>query len=319
MGGHAPPVSIRLIHIMLQTFHRYRFQYLMILPGLILGGMFVFYPIVASIYFALHDWTGFNSAKVFVGLANFSKLFTDPIFWSAFGRSLIFLLGTVPLQMALSLVLAILLNNQFLKLSSLFRTMIFLPVVTPVAVIGIIWTFLLSPFNGPINGLFMNLGVISRPIDFLGSSDTVMSSVILVYVWKWLGITMIYWLAALQTVPDDVYDAARLDNCKSGRLVRYVILPIIKPFALAILLISAVSALNVFPLIMAMTNGGPFFASEVMEIFIYRTAFATGDGSIPRLGYAAAAGVFFGAVVLALTVLQAVVTRKARSQKEPAV
>lgn len=300
---------------MLQTLRRYRHQYLMLLPGLVLGGMFVFYPIVASLYFALHDWSGFNSAKVFVGLGNFVKLFTDPIFWDAFGRSLLFLLGTVPLQMLLSLIVAVMLNNQLLKMSSFFRTMIFLPVVTPVAVIGIVWTFLLSPFNGPVNGFLLDLGLISRPVDFLGSADTVMPSVILVYVWKWLGLTMIYWLAALQTVPEDVYDAARLDNCKRARLLYHVVMPIILPFALAILLISAVGALNVFPLIMAMTNGGPFFSSEVMEIFIYRTAFATGDGSIPRLGYAAAAGVFFGAVVLALTIVQGVVTRKARGQK----
>lgn len=300
---------------MLQTLRRYRHQYLMLLPGLVLGGMFVFYPIVASLYFALHDWSGFNSAKVFVGLGNFVKLFTDPIFWDAFGRSLLFLLGTVPLQMLLSLIVAVMLNNQLLKMSSFFRTMIFLPVVTPVAVIGIVWTFLLSPFNGPVNGFLLDWGLISRPVDFLGSADTVMPSVILVYVWKWLGLTMIYWLAALQTVPEDVYDAARLDNCKRARLLYHVVMPIILPFALAILLISAVGALNVFPLIMAMTNGGPFFSSEVMEIFIYRTAFATGDGSIPRLGYAAAAGVFFGAVVLALTIVQGVVTRKTRDQK----
>ena len=260
----------------------------------------------------MHDWSGFNEDKVFIGIGNFTRLMGDPFFWAAFSRSLIFLLGTVPAQMILGLVLAVILNDRLLKMSNVFRTFIFLPVVTPVAVIGIVWTFMLSPFNGPINGLLLDLGVVSRPIDFLGSTDTVMPSVIGVYVWKWLGITVIYWLAALQTVPSDVYEAARLDNCKGARLIWYVILPIVAPFALMILLISAVAALNVFPLIMSMTNGGPFFASEVMEIFVYRQAFATGDGSIPELGYAAAAGVFFGAVVLALTMVQAVIGRRAR-------
>lgn len=301
-----------------QTLYRYRYQYLMLVPGLILAGMFVFYPIFAAVYYAMHDWSGFNADMVFVGLGNFATLFSDPIFWDAFGRSLLFLVGTVPAQLVLSLILAVILNNQLLKLSTTFRTMIFLPVVTPVAVIGIIWTFLLSPFNGPINGLLLNLGLITRPIDFLGSSDTVMPSVIGVYVWKWLGITLIYWLAALQTVPSDVYDAAKLDNCRGGRLIWYVILPIILPFAVAILLISSVAALNVFPLIMSMTNGGPFFGSEVMEIFIYRTAFATEDGSIPRLGYAAAAGVFFGAIMLTLTALQSLATRRARRSTQEA-
>lgn len=297
--------------------YRYRHQYLTLLPGLILGGMFVFYPIFAALYFAMHDWSGFNADKVFIGLGNFTRLIGDPFFWAAFSRSLIFLLGTVPAQMVLGLVLAVILNDRLLKMSNVFRTFIFLPVVTPVAVIGIVWTFMLSPFNGPINGLLTDLGVVSRPVDFLGSTDTVMPSVIGVYVWKWLGITVIYWLAALQTVPSDVYEAARLDNCRGARLVWYVILPIVAPFALMILLISAVAALNVFPLIMSMTNGGPFFASEVMEIFVYRKAFATGDGSIPELGYAAAAGVFFGLVVLALTVAQAVIGRRARREVTP--
>lgn len=291
-----------------------RALYLAMLPGLLLAGLFTFYPILAAGYYALFDWSGFNSPRLFVGLENFQRLMQDPFFWAAFRRSLIFLLGTVPLQMFVSLWIAVLLNNRLLKLSTVFRTLIFLPVVTPVAVIGIVWTFLLSPFNGPINGLLLDLGLLSRPIDFLGSSDTVMPSVILVYVWKWLGLTMIYWLAALQTVPDDVLEAARLDNCKGARLLALVILPIIRPFALVILLISAVGALNVFPLIMSMTNGGPFFSSEVIEIFIYRSAFATAEGTRTQLGYAAAAGVLFGLLIMLLTLLQALVSQRARSR-----
>ena len=105
-----------------------------------------------------------NADIKFVGFQNFVDLFHDPIFWNAFGRSIYFLAGTVPAQLVLSLMLAMVLNNQLLKLSNLFRTMVFLPVVTPVAVIGIVWTFLLSPFNGPINGLLLDIGLIARPI-----------------------------------------------------------------------------------------------------------------------------------------------------------
>ena len=123
----------------------------MLLPGLILSGMFVFYPIFAAVFYAMQDWSGFNADIKFVGFQNFVDLFRDPIFWNAFGRSIYFLAGTVPAQLVLSLMLAMVLNNQLLKLSNLFRTMVFLPVVTPVAVIGIVWTFLLSPFNGPIS------------------------------------------------------------------------------------------------------------------------------------------------------------------------
>lgn len=284
-----------------------------LVPGLLLAGMFTFYPILAAGYYALYEWSGFNSPKVFVGLGNFRQLLQDPFFWSAFRRSLVFLLGTVPLQMALSLWFAVILNNQLLKLSNFFRTFIFLPVVTPVAVIGIVWTFLLSPFNGPINGLLLDFGLIDRPLDFLGETSSVMPTLVVVYVWKWLGLTMIYWLAALQTVPEDVYEAAKLDHCSGGRLLWFVILPIIRPFAIVILLISAVSALNVFPLIMSMTNGGPFFSSEVIEVFIYRSAFATAEGTRTQLGYAAAAGVLFGLIVMSLTLVQALISQRGKS------
>ena len=123
---------------------------------------------------------------------------------------------------------------------------------------------------------------------------------------------MMYWLAALQTVPQDVYDAAKIDGAQGYRLWIHIILPIVLPFAIVIILVEAVSALNVFPLIETMTAGGPFFSSEVMEVYIFRTAFVTDAGTMPRLGYACAAGVFWGVVVLFITALQGFWMRRTR-------
>lgn len=125
--------------------------------------------------------------------------------------------------------------------------------------------------------------------------------------------TLIYWLAALQTVPAELYEAARMDGVKPVQFTLHVVLPLIAPFAVVIGLISAISALNVFPLVQATTQGGPYFASEVMEVFIFRTAF----GTSPRLGYASAAGVLFGLAVMVLTIIQIVVVRRIR-RREPA-
>jgi multiple sugar transport system permease protein len=121
-----------------------------------------------------------------------------------------------------------------------------------------------------------------------------------------------YWLAALQTVPQDVYDAAKIDGAQGFKLWFHIILPIVLPFAIVIVLVEAVGALNVFPLIETMTAGGPFFSSEVMEVYIFRTAFVTDSGTMPRLGYACAAGVFWGVAVLCITVLQGIWIRKTR-------
>ncbi len=293
-----------------------RIDYLFLIPGLLIFGAFILWPMLASFYYSTLDWTGFGENAKFVGLKNFTDLLHDEFFYAAFRRSFSFMLMTVPIQMLLALVLAIILNNKLLKLSTFFRAMIFLPVVTPVAVIGIIMVLLLSPFNGPINGLLLDTGLVTRVVDFLGSPTIVLWTLAVIYVWKWTGITLIYWLAALQTVPDELYEAAKLDGVKSWQVMVYMVMPIIAPFAGVIALISAINALNVFPLIQSTTQGGPFFSSEVMEVYIFRTAFAPASGQFPRLGYASAAGVIFGLSIIALTIVQAILMRRIR-RKEP--
>lgn len=293
-----------------------RVDYLFLVPGMLIFGAFILYPIFAAEYFSLLNWSGFDANAKFIGLANYVELLHDPFFWNAFGRSFLFTLSTVPAQMIISLIIAIVLNNKLLKLSALFRTMIFLPVVTPVAVIGIVMTIMLSPFNGPINMAILDIGLLSRPLDFLGDPDLVLWTLAAIYVWKWVGVTMVYWLAALQTVPAELYEACKLDGVKGWQVTLYVIMPMIMPFAIVIALISAISALNVFPLIMSMTQGGPYFASEVMEVYIFRYAFATA-GAIPRLGYASAAGVFFGLAIMSLTILQVLAVRHLRNREKP--
>jgi len=122
-------------------------------------------------------------------------------------------------------------------------------------------------------------------------------------------------LAALQTVPAELREAARIDGVKGWQMTVFVVLPMIMPFAIVIALVSAISALNVFPLIQSMTQGGPFFASEVMEVYIFRNAFASMGGAVPRLGYASAAGVFFGLAIMVLTILQIVAVRHLRMRE----
>ncbi|HTV71431.1 MAG TPA: sugar ABC transporter permease [Rhizobiaceae bacterium] len=288
-------------------------EYLFLVPGMLIFGTFIIYPMLASQYYSLLQWTGFDSNQVFIGFDNYVALLGDSFFWDAFLRSFVFTAITVPAQLLISLIIAIVLNDRLLRLSALFRTLIFLPVVTPVAVIGIVMAIMLSPFNGPVNIALLDAGFVTRALDFLGDPNLVLPTLAAIYVWKWTGVTMVYWLAALQTVPRELFEAARLDGVRGWQVAVFIILPMIMPFAIVITLISAISALNVFPLIQAMTQGGPFFASEVMEVFIFRTAFAPGGGAVPQLGYASAAGVFFGVAIMVLTILQIVATRHLRS------
>lgn len=292
-----------------------RWCYLFILPSLILSAMFTFYPAIASWYISALQWTGFSAERSFIGLDNYREVIADPYFWNAFKRSFIFMFVAVPIQLVLSLLIAIVLNDQSLRLSPFFRTMFFIPVVTTAAIVGIVMQFIMSPFNGPLNMALLDIGLVDRSINFLGEPGTALWSVIGVYVWKWSGLTMIYWLAALQVVPNELYEAARVDGANRWKIHWSITFPLILPFAAIIALIAAIGALNVFPLVQTMTAGGPFFSTEVMEIYIYRTAFGAG-GSVPRLGYASAAGVWFGVCVMLIALVQGLAARRARAARQ---
>lgn len=281
------------------------------LPSLVLIVMFSLYPIVASWFYSLLDWNGITSTSYFVGLANYQELIHDPYFWAAFQRSFLFAVASVPPELFLSLVVAIILNETSLRFAPQFRTLFFIPVVTTTAIMSIVMSFVFSAFNGPVNQALIDVHFITRPIDFLGNPRTALWTTVVVGVWKWFGQPMIYWLAGLQTIPEEVYEAARVDGAGWWSTLRSITLPMLTPFALIILLIVSVGNLQVFALIQAMTNGGPFFSTETMELYIYRNAFGATPGSatVPRLGYASAAGVIFGVCIMVI-VLALVLVRQ---------
>lgn len=304
------PDARRLAHSksLAQRIWAARWCYLFMTPALTLAALFTFYPIIMSWYYSLFQWSGFTTTKHFIGLANYSEVLADKYFWDAFLRSFLFMLVSMPIKLTLALLLAIVLNDQAMRtVSPAFRTLFFLPVVTTAAIIGIMMTFVLSPFNGPLNKALMQIGLIGGPIDFLGNPQVALWTVIGVEIWKWLGQPMIYWLAALQVIPQSLYEAAKIDGADWWRQLRHITLPLLIPFAIVIILITAVGTLRVFPLVQTMTGGGPFFATEVMEVYIYRTAFGSDMGGIgvPRLGYASAAGVVFGVSIMLIALLQA--------------
>lgn len=277
-------------------------------PTVVLYGIFTVYPIVGSYWYSLLDWDGFTATKTFVGLANYREVIADPLFWGAFLHTVLFMVVTVPVQVFLSLLAAILLNSPKMPLSRVFRTALFLPVVTTTAIVGVVMQSIFDPSNGPVNLFLQKFGV-GDGINFLGSSHTSLWTSMGVYVWKWLGITLIYWLAALQTVPKELYEAGSIDGATTPKLFRHITLPLLKPFTIIITLLSLEASLHVFDLIQTMTGGGPYYSSEVLEIYIYRWAFAA---TIPRLGYASAAAVIFGLFVFVIGIFQLLGVRAAR-------
>jgi multiple sugar transport system permease protein len=292
--------------LILQRLWHDRWIYIFLLPTVSLYLLFTVWPIIASYWYSLLDWNGFDQNPTFVGLGNYVELVHDPLFWNAFRNSFVYMLIVVPCRVGLALVLALLLNDPRLPFAKLLRTAFFLPVVTTTAIIGVMMTFILDPGGGPINSALLSLGLVKRPVEFLGGGIGLLTAAG-VDIWKWLGLTLIYWLAALQTIPVDVKEAARVDGAGSVQTFFHIIFPLLLPFTLIITLITALGALHGFDLMLTLTGGGPAFSTEIIEIYIYRWAFTA---SVPRLGYASAAAVFFGLATLILALAQVVALRK---------
>jgi ABC-type sugar transport system permease subunit len=199
------------------------------------------------------------------------------------------------------------LTRRWLWLKRFFRTLFFVPVILPVSVAGLIFTYLLNPSNGALNSFLRSLGITQQPIDLLGHDNTALLALVLISVWQIFGQYLIYWMAALQNVPDDLYEAAEIDGCGEWRKLLHITLPVISPMAAIIALLALVNALHVFGLVVTLTSGGPGRSTYVMSYFIYVEAFS----QIPyKYGYASAAALLFGVLALVFVAAQGHLVRR---------
>mgnify|MGYP002524444641 CR=1 FL=1 len=276
---------------------------------------FVFqgWPILCSIWYSLLDWSGMTTNYKFVGLSNYRELLSDQLFWNAFFNSFKYTALIVPLELAVSLFIAYVLNNQKLKFKSGYRTIFFLPVVTTASIVGIIMVFVFG-VNGPVNNLLINVGMLKRGINWLGNGKYAMGTVVLISIWKDCGTYMIYWLAALQSVPQDLYEAATVDGATKRRTFFQIVLPLIAPTAGIIAILCTINSLKVFDLVKTMTEGGPFYATDVIATFVYRSAFSSEIG-MPRLGYSSAAALIFGFAVIVVGAILNTIKGKLNSKR----
>ena len=261
--------------------------------------MFQGYPIITSAWYSMLDWSGMTMNATFVGLQNFKELLADPLFRNSVANSFKYMIFSVPIQLILSLVIAYILTSIIRKGATVFRTMYFIPVITTASIVGIIMIFIFGG-TGPINQVLALLGI--DTINFLGNEKTALFTVVLIGIWKDLGTYMIYWIAALQSVSQDVYEAAKIDGAGKFRTFTDVVFPLILPIGGVIAVLCVIGSLKVFDIVQTMTNGGPYFATDVVATFVYRTAYSSTTGS-PRLGYASAAALLFGLMVVTIGIV----------------
>lgn len=292
----------------------YLWVYLFFAPFLIFYLGFTLWPLFATLIYSFLDWDGAKPItwERFVGVKNYLTILNTPLFWKSFINTIIFAILNTVIKLPLSLLMAIILLRKWLWMKRFFRTLFFTPMIVPVAIAGLIFTLLLNPANGAVNDFLKSLGVIKRSFDFLGNSNTALLTVILVSVWQIFGQYMIYWMAALQNVPEEVYEAAEIDGVNEWEKLIYITLPIIRPLAVIIGFLAFVNALRVFGIIVTMTAGGPGSETYVVSYFIYTQAFS----EVPfRYGYASAAALFFGVTMLMTVTIQGYFVRRAKQRQ----
>lgn len=275
-----------------------RFQpaWLFAAPSLIILLAFIVYPILESFRYSLYDWRIGAASQEWVGLGNYAELFGDERFWNALYVTVAFSVVSLVAQLLLGFAAAMALQHET-WFNRMVRSVFFFPTIVSLAIIGMVWRFMLDPNIGLIGGLTQMLG--AEPIPWLQDTSLALPAVIAVGVWKNVGFTMIILLAGLKGVPAHLYEAARLDGAKGVQLIRHVTLPGIRPTLLFATMILTINSLQVFDLVYAMTNGGPLFATDTLVTMMFREGFVNF-----RQGYASAIAWVLFAIIMALSALQ---------------
>ncbi|MGF1948614.1 MULTISPECIES: carbohydrate ABC transporter permease [Enterococcus] len=270
-----------------------------LMPMLIFYVGFTIYPFLLNILYSFLNWNGITKTANFIGWENYRQLIGNGIFWNAVKNSLLYALFGTTFQILISFLLAYLVEFGSFKRKKLLRILFILPIVATTATMGMMMK---SFFNheGLLNTFLTSIGLSAQP--FLTDPKYVFGVVILVSVWKETGTLFIYWLAGFQMVSEEVVEAAKIDGVTTFSLLTKIIMPMIKPVVVMITTVTFLNSLKVFDLIQTMTAGGPYFATDVLSTFIYRTAFSSSFGS-PQLSYASSAAV----VAVLLTIIMSLI------------
>lgn len=269
--------------------------YAFVAPNMLLMALFLFVPIAFAIQLSLQDTQGFGDPE-WIGLGNYARMAADPIFWQSLGNTLVFTAITVPIELAGGLALAVLLNSG-LPASGVFRTLIVLPLVISGVASGMIAVTIFSQGSGIINKALVSLGL--SPVAWQSDGTAAFVSVMITAIWLRIGFNMVIYLAGLQSISPELYEAARIDNANRWQLFRYITVPLVGPSTFFLLIMNVIASFQVFDVVFVMTGGGPGYATSVLGTYAYRNGF-----QIREQGYGAAIGVVILVITLIFTYVQ---------------
>ena len=247
---------------------------LMLAPSLLFLAAFTYWPILRSAAYGFFDVQLGSKDIYFVGWENYQRLWADPLFWTSLRNTVVYMVVTVPASIALALVLAVALDRG-LRGTALYRAAYFYPVMIPSVAAGMVWVFLYAPGYGPVNGLMEALGL--PQLEWLYDKRWALPAIIVMSIWKYAGYFMLILLAALQLVPRDLYEAARLDGVSGFRQLVHITVPLISPTLYFVVIIGVLHSYQIFDYVFVMTQGGPADATNVLTFYIYQNAFQFQD------------------------------------------
>lgn len=267
-----------------------------VLPTLIIMSAIVFIPIILSVKYSMFDWGGVGTGT-FIGLENYKNMFMDMRFLHSVKNSLLFAVVSIVIQLPISLLLALILASG-VKFEKFYRTVYFIPVIISTVVIGQLWIKIYNADYGLLNTILRAIGQSQLAHDWLGKEDTALISCFIPILWQYVGYHMLIMYARAKSISSDINEAAKIDGASPIKTAFYITIPLLKPILKVCMTFSLIGALKVFDLIYVLTNGGPFFSTEVPSTLMYTTIFDN-----YKYGYGSAISVFIIIECLILTVI----------------
>ncbi|WP_281883421.1 carbohydrate ABC transporter permease [Paenibacillus sp. YYML68] len=268
--------------------------YLFVLPNFLIFTTFIVIPTIIGFVYSFHEYDGLNPME-FVGLANYKEIFTNGEYWTALGKTSLYALIVVPVIYGLSLAVAMMLI-QPIQMKGFFRSIFYWPTMISYIIVGLTWKWIFGDF-GVLNYFMSLFGV--EPVHFLSDSFFAGVSVIIATIWSRLGFYMVIFMAGLQAIPNDYYEAARLDGASKPRVFWSITLPLLKPTTVLVIMLSLIESFKAYPLLFALTGGGPGRETTYIVQYIYETGFAKQE-----LGMASAMSVLLFVLISVFTALQ---------------
>lgn len=280
---------------------RYLTPHLFLTPALAVMLIFVYLPILENFFYSLFRWSSIDPRFFYVGLGNYKRILSDPIIIISLRNNVLYAIISVLFQVFIALVLAAILESGIIRprWGMTFRNVLFLPSVLAVTVVGLTWQLIYRPDTGLLNQLFEAIGLSSFKTAWLGNEKTAIYSIIAVSQWQWVGYVMILFIVAIQAIPEELYEASRIDGANQIQQFFWITVPLVRETTLVWTTITVIGAFKVFDIVWVMTAGGPNHASEVLGNYLYRVGFRNDE-----MGYAAAIASMLFIITFLLTFVQ---------------